>query len=837
MKIAKALKTLHSFLFSTREQRVDCILFALLLSALWVARPSVNVWLTEVIGGMLSGVAMFLESYPWLKYCLGILIVLLTVLFVLRHVSDRYRSRQSLMAVLLAANVLVAGASYWDYLTLIGPFTFLHLLLICLVAIFVSVCVYVRRESHNEEPKLSGRFFTDDAINLKGVDNASSANAIDSNRLGYADYLVDRILGTNLGQESFSVGVSGEWGTGKTTFLNAVAAALERYSSGRVASIVWFKTWNSSSPSQIVTDFFNVLVEKISPDYSVVRKPMLKYAELLKAMDAKKPFVFLADIYDQHRTKSFETVKKQISTYLRNYEKIIPVLIDDMDRLSGDEIAEVLRLIRNTADFPNVVYITAYDKGYLEAQLQKKGIPNPSVYIEKFFSVEFALPKLEDCYQYDVFAREVKKMSTSQELLRYVDRMPGSTQSLLCSAFHNFRQVKRFARVFVNDAEYFASKYNLGQHISMNDFLLLKLLYYTDSSLYNILERQQYDLMVRSKNLWKGFYPLKLRPRVFDAEEKEDPLIPAYEGATVTGLSKSILQSLLVLNDSKNARSLVNYEVYPLYFALDIDERHISVQALKKLVYGEEDLNAAFQEWSKQNKLNSLYHHLLSFRQAAMDEHAAERYLTLVIKLIPHLNTCKAIVDRTMIVAQYPEPLRDSLSRFVMTEFVTMIESLSLEDMMDSAHESVASALVYIYELEMTEEQDNGNEGKTLIGTTANAKQLLENNFINFVSDTLPNTDELFRDNSLLQSLVKANVLLVDTDDGLMVGPNLIADAIVDYFKDHKGKNKQRAVDMFSLPSAFPVEYEEYKLEELQDKKDSMFGCGDLYDKLIANCF
>lgn len=124
MKIAKALKTLHSFLFSTREQRVDCILFALLLSALWVARQSVNVWLTEVIGGMLSGVAMFLESYPWLKYCLGILIVLPTVLFVLRHVRDRYRSRQSLMAVLLAANVLVAGASYWDYLTLIGPFTF-----------------------------------------------------------------------------------------------------------------------------------------------------------------------------------------------------------------------------------------------------------------------------------------------------------------------------------------------------------------------------------------------------------------------------------------------------------------------------------------------------------------------------------------------------------------------------------------------------------------------------------------------------------------------------------------------------------------------------------------
>lgn len=30
---------------------------------------------------------------------------------------------------------------------------------------------------------------------------------------------------------------------------------------------------------------------------------------------------------------------------------------------------EVLRLIRNTADFPGIVYIVAYDKGYVAAQL------------------------------------------------------------------------------------------------------------------------------------------------------------------------------------------------------------------------------------------------------------------------------------------------------------------------------------------------------------------------------------------------------------------------------------------------------------------------------------
>lgn len=44
-----------------------------------------------------------------------------------------------------------------------------------------------------------------------------------------------------------------------------------------------------------------MLVDKIGPQYSVVRKPMLKYADLLKALDAKKPVVYLADVYDKYQ--------------------------------------------------------------------------------------------------------------------------------------------------------------------------------------------------------------------------------------------------------------------------------------------------------------------------------------------------------------------------------------------------------------------------------------------------------------------------------------------------------------------------------------------------------
>lgn len=824
------LVELKSFLFSTRRKRVDLYLFILLIVALWAGRSPFNAWLVETVGERMSTVSAFLGEYPWLLFCLCVLICLGTGLYILNHIQDHYRSRRSMMVILLLANIFIASAGYWDYVLVVGRFSLLHLLLICLLLAFISVCIVFQRKSKSAQ-ELTGRHFTIDAV------DSAAGEDLDKNRLGYADYLVDRILGTEFGDESFSVGISGEWGTGKTTFLNAVASSLEKYFPERVATIVWFRPWDSSSPKQIVTDFFNVLVDKIVPQYSVVRKPMLKYAELLKALDTKKPIVYLADVYDKHKEHSINSLKSVISTYLKSYGKIIPVLIDDMDRLSGEEIAEVLRLIRNTADFPNVVYVTAYDKGYVEAQLQKNGIPNPGIYIEKFFSVEFALPKLEDYYQYNVFAQEIHKMCSEPAIVNYADRMPGRTQQFLCLAFHNFRQVKRFARIFVHDAEFFNTKFGLVQHLSLDDFLLLKILHYTDYALYTMLELHQYDLMVRGKDIWKGFYPLKLRPRVFDANEKENPMIPSFKGTPIAGLSKDILEYLFSLNDVKNARNLVNHETYPLYFALDINGRHVSVLDVRKLIAGDGDLGTTFQKWEGEDKLNSVYYHLLSFRAAAMDEHCVKRYLSLVIKLMPNLRNAQAVIDRGLLAANHPAANIEELRRFVVHEFEAMIDNVSMDDLMNSAHTYIARTLVHLYELEMNEEYKNGAEGKTLVGSMATAVLLLEKNFTRFVSVTVPNTDELFRDNSFFQDLVQANVLVVDTDDGTMTGPNLIANTILAYCVDHKGQKRQKAASKYSLPSDWPIEYEDDKLEDLQEKKEHVFGSGDLYNKLLESAF
>ena len=97
--------------------------------------------------------------------------------------------------------------------------------------------------------------------------------------------------------------------------------------------------------------------------------------------------------------------------------------------------------------------------------------------------------------------------------------------------------------------------------------------------------------------------------------------------------------------------------------------------------------------------------------------------------------------------------------------------------------------------------------------------------------------DELFRENSYFQDLVKSNVLVVDTEDGPFVGSNLIADAILAYCAAHKGQKKQEAASKYSLPPDTPVQYEDDIMDNLMEKKESVFGSGDLYKKLLESAF
>lgn len=139
--------------------------------------------------------------------------------------------------------------------------------------------------------------------------------------------MASKLKETDVRNSSFAVGVESGWGIGKTTFLSYIREALPADS-----IVMEFNPWLSLSDRSLVTAYFNSLANVVS-----------------------------------------ENLDKDLFSHIQKYGEAIASL----DGIGG--WMEVLRLIRNTADFPGIVYIVAYDKGYVAAQLTIMHAISPSL--------------------------------------------------------------------------------------------------------------------------------------------------------------------------------------------------------------------------------------------------------------------------------------------------------------------------------------------------------------------------------------------------------------------------------------------------------------------------
>ena len=172
----------------------------------------------------------------------------------------------------------------------------------------------------------------------------------------YAVNLVGKILETDISRESFAVGIAGVWGSGKTTFLNAIREEFK----GKVY-LIDFNPWNSDSATQISNDFFKSLNSALTIS-SFQRRSIVQYAKLLSQLNTFGTQAKLVSSLFEVPETSIEEAKERVAGVIGSMPLPVVVLIDDLDRLDGAELMAVMRLIRVTANFKNLIFIVAYDK-------------------------------------------------------------------------------------------------------------------------------------------------------------------------------------------------------------------------------------------------------------------------------------------------------------------------------------------------------------------------------------------------------------------------------------------------------------------------------------------
>lgn len=200
--------------------------------------------------------------------------------------------------------------------------------------------------------------------------------------------------------ESFNFALCGEWGSGKTSIMNLSIDVLEKES---LYNIVRFNPWNVIKKENLINEFFKQLKGVIYKETND-KKILIKLSNYYKILFESIPNTsFLTNLFKSlslkflRNNQTITTQKEEIVNYLKNEYSGRPILIviDDLDRLTNDEICEVLKLIREIADFPNVLYYVLFERNQVVNAIEKElGINSGEEYLRKFFQIEWMVPTI-----------------------------------------------------------------------------------------------------------------------------------------------------------------------------------------------------------------------------------------------------------------------------------------------------------------------------------------------------------------------------------------------------------------------------------------------------------
>ena len=231
------------------------------------------------------------------------------------------------------------------------------------------------------------------------------------------------------------VGISGPWGSGKTSLKRMLIEAIcTTRKTSQCFHVVEFEPWMYSGSGKLVSLLFNEVADDLSPKLGWLRRfearavqhvihflPFL--SELVSVVCGAVPGVGSVSpelIKDFSRlAKAMDPANDDIGTLSRRREKLrkklkrsqdrILVFVDDLDRLMDDEVVEMLRAVKAVGDLPHMTYVLLYDRDSITRSLDKTCHGKGGEYLEKIIQVPLALPQppqdiVLDCLKEEVIA-------------------------------------------------------------------------------------------------------------------------------------------------------------------------------------------------------------------------------------------------------------------------------------------------------------------------------------------------------------------------------------------------------------------------------------------------
>lgn len=253
-------------------------------------------------------------------------------------------------------------------------------------------------------------------------------------REGFVRRLVAALI--NLETRSASgvvIGLTGPWGSGKSSVLNLVAARTAAEHNDAI--VVRFDPWLISGRNDLISSFIIELLSQLKRGdktgklkgvvdaVSEYGQQLAPLADLVFAGAGMATAIGLGIVrrFTEKKTVSLVELRGKLEKALSDAAVPIIILIDEVDRVEDSEIRAIAQLVRAVADFPSMSYLLAYDADRVAQALGTGASPNDVLdrgrsYLEKIVQLQIPLPITDDASISRMITGELGKLQRALSL-------------------------------------------------------------------------------------------------------------------------------------------------------------------------------------------------------------------------------------------------------------------------------------------------------------------------------------------------------------------------------------------------------------------------------------
>lgn len=466
---------------------------------------------------------------------------------------------------------IVRFSETWSFVPLIGHITYFDLIPCYTLSVWIAYAGQFIKRKPFASPEAKG-FTCDEPIETSQEDLLG--------RSEFAQILAKELLNTQSKHQSFAMGILSPWGVGKTSFLNLIKEELKRY--GTIC--IDFSPWIYGKDHYLIQEFFSEIGKHLQKYADTLPRDMMKYAQILEKSESTSWLSVLLSLGN-----SGKNLKQQSLLLKQSLQKVnLPIVafIDDLDRLGGNEIMEVLKLIRNAANFSEIKFIAAYDRAYLVEAIKQQNIVSANYYLEKIFQVEYTLPAFNRSELISYLDKECGMFISEEDnnTLNDILYSPENTVKIATEELLTLRDVKRYINALKNSYE------NLADNVVLSDLMNLEILKLKYKPAYELLSQQWKQILDENQKtlkLYKNQFQTETnsaKHQIHPSYEINDLLISiGYNNLEISRINR-ILELLFPSNSNHSDYGAINHlHTIKRYFYGTLQNYELPVKKFKEL--------------------------------------------------------------------------------------------------------------------------------------------------------------------------------------------------------------------------------------------------------------